>query len=171
MCYKKAVFSVIVLQLSVCCSQIRDSVLWRFLWLLSTCIMSCLYTQCRMSHKINNKWHIFTIYRSELQEVLESAGFWATVCKTFRRAIGPLSCLSVLSVTLVYCGQTVGWIKMKLCMQVGLGPSHTVRLGPSSGHEKGHSSPLTFEIYSPCLLWPNGWMDQDETWYGGRPWP
>jgi len=25
-----------------------------------------------------------------------------------------LFCLSVLSVTLVYCGQTVGWIKMKL---------------------------------------------------------
>jgi len=34
--------------------------------------------------------------------------------------------LSCLSVTLVYCGQTVGWIKMKLGMQVGLGPGHTV---------------------------------------------
>jgi len=21
------------------------------------------------------------------------------------------------------------------------------------------------------VLWPNGWMDQDATWYGGRPWP
>jgi len=21
------------------------------------------------------------------------------------------------------------------------------------------------------LLWPNGWMDQDETWHRGRPWP
>ena len=29
-------------------------------------------------------------------------------------------CLSCLSVTLVYCGQTVAWIKMKLGMQVGL---------------------------------------------------
>jgi len=38
-----------------------------------------------------------------------------------------LSCLSVcLSVTLVYCGQTVGWIKMKLGTEVGLGPGHTV---------------------------------------------
>ena len=38
-----------------------------------------------------------------------------------------LSVLSVcLSVTLVYCGQTVGWIKMKLGMQVGLGPGHIV---------------------------------------------
>jgi len=34
--------------------------------------------------------------------------------------------LFVLSVTLVYCGQTVGWIKMKLGMEVGLGPSHIV---------------------------------------------
>jgi len=36
-------------------------------------------------------------------------------------------CLSVrLSVTLVYCGQTIGWIKMKLDMEVGLGPGHIV---------------------------------------------
>ena len=28
------------------------------------------------------------------------------------------SVMSVLSVTLVYCGQTVGWIKMKLSMEV-----------------------------------------------------
>jgi len=21
------------------------------------------------------------------------------------------------------------------------------------------------------ILWPNGWMDQDATWYSGRPWP
>jgi len=24
-------------------------------------------------------------------------------------------------------------------------------------------------IFGPCLLWPNGWMDQDGTWHGGRP--
>jgi len=40
--------------------------------------------------------------------------------------------LSVLSVTLVYCGQTVAWIKMKLGMQVGLGPGHIVLDGDSS---------------------------------------
>jgi len=34
--------------------------------------------------------------------------------------------MSVLSVTLVYCGQTVGLIKMKLGVEVGLGPGHTV---------------------------------------------
>jgi len=26
-------------------------------------------------------------------------------------------------------------------------------------------------IFGPRLLWPNGWMDQDATWYGGRPRP
>ena len=38
----------------------------------------------------------------------------------------PAFCLSVLSIMLVYCGQMVGWIKMKLGMQVGLGPGHIV---------------------------------------------
>ena len=49
-------------------------------------------------------------------------------------------CLSVcLSVTLVYCGQTVGWIKMKLGMEVGLGPVHTVLDGDPAPPNKGHS--------------------------------
>jgi len=26
-------------------------------------------------------------------------------------------------------------------------------------------------IFGPCLLWPNGWMDEDATWYGSRPRP
>ena len=29
-------------------------------------------------------------------------------------------------------------------------------------------------VLSACnigVLWPNGWMDQDETWHGGRPQP
>ena len=24
-------------------------------------------------------------------------------------------------------------------------------------------------IFGPCLLWTNGWMDQDATWFGGKP--
>ena len=35
-----------------------------------------------------------------------------------------LSVLSVLPVTLVYCGQTAGWIKMPLGMKVDLGPGN-----------------------------------------------
>jgi len=30
-----------------------------------------------------------------------------------------------------------------------------------------HPSP----VFGPCLMWPNGWMDQHATWYGGRPRP
>ena len=56
--------------------------------------------------------------------------FWATVCKTVRPILSdsclPCSVLSVLSVTLMYCGQTAGWIKMKLGMGIGLGPGHNV---------------------------------------------
>ena len=37
--------------------------------------------------------------------------------KQFTLCYQTIVCLSVLSVTLVYCGQTVGWIKMKLGMQ------------------------------------------------------
>jgi len=74
-----------------------------------------------------------------------------------------------LSVTLVYCGQTVGWIKMKLGMEVGFGPGHIVLDEDPSPKQGGQQPPL----FCPCLLWPNGWMDQDATWYGGRhrPWP
>jgi len=56
-----------------------------------------------------------------------------------------LSCLPVcLSVTLVYCGQTVGWIKMPLGMQVGLGPGPTVLDGNAGPPRKGAQQPPTF---------------------------
>jgi len=48
-----------------------------------------------------------------------------------------LSCLSCLSATSVYCSQTVGWVKMKLGMQVGLGPGHIVLDGDSAPPQKG----------------------------------
>jgi len=49
-------------------------------------------------------------------------------------------------------------------MQVGLGPGHIVLDGDPAPSSKG-AQPLTFGPY----LWPNGGMDQDATWYGGRP--
>ena len=56
-------------------------------------------------------------------------------------------CTVCLSVTLVYCGQTVGWIKMPLGTKVGLSPSdiHFVRWWPSSPQRKRHSSPPLFD--------------------------
>jgi len=44
-----------------------------------------------------------------------------------------------------------------------------VRWDPAPLSKKeGVASP---QIFGPCLLWPNGWMDQDGTWHGGRPQP
>jgi len=64
--------------------------------------------------------------------------------------MGPLSCLAV---TFEYCDEAVGWIKMPLGTEVGLGPGHTVLDGdPGHPHGKGHSSP---PLFGPCLLWPN----------------
>jgi len=63
----------------------------------------------------------------------------------------------------VYCGQMAGCIKMALGMEVGLGPGHFVL--------DGDPDPLRapFQpIFGPYLLWPNGWMNQDATWYGDR---
>jgi len=67
----------------------------------------------------------------------------------------------------VYCSQTARWTKMPLGTMVDLGPGHIVLDGDPAPppSPKGHSPP----IFGPCLLWPNGWMDQDATWYGGRP--
>ena len=78
-------------------------------------------------------------------------------------------CLSVcLSVTLVYCGQTVGWIEMPLGAEVGLGLGDNVLDGDSGPPRKGAQQP---PLFGSCLLWPNGWMDQDTTWYGGKSQP
>jgi len=57
---------------------------------------------------------------------------------------------------------------MPLRMEVGLGPGHIVLDGdpaPPPTHTKGGHTPILW----PCLLWPNGWMDQDATCYGCRP--
>jgi len=77
-------------------------------------------------------------------------------------------CPVCLSVTFVHSGQTVGWIKMKLGVQAGLSPGHTVLdWDPAPSPQRG-TAPT---IFGPYLMWPNGWMDQDATWYGGRPRP
>jgi len=68
----------------------------------------------------------------------------------------------------VCCGQTTGWIKMPLGTEVGLGPGHIVLDGdPALLRQKVHIP----QIFGPCLLWPNGWIDHDTTWNGSRPWP
>jgi len=58
---------------------------------------------------------------------------------------------------------------MPLGMEVGLGPGDFVFSGTQLPQKKGHTHPHT--IFGPCLLWPNGWMDEDATWYGSKPRP
>jgi len=53
---------------------------------------------------------------------------------------------------------------MPLGMEVGLGSGHIVLDGDPSPSKGGHN-PKLFGLYD--LLWPNGCMDQDATWYGG----
>ena len=71
--------------------------------------------------------------------------------------------------TFVYHGHAVGRIKTKLGMQVGLGPGDFVLDGDPAPSQKGVGASLP--IIDPFLLWPNGWMHQDATGYGGRPQP
>jgi len=91
--------------------------------------------------------------------------------KAYPIQANPVFCIFVLSVISVHlsclsvtldCGQTVGRRKMKLSMPVGIGPGHIVFDGDCSSPpppQKRHSSP----IFDLCLLWPNGWMDQNAT--------
>jgi len=52
----------------------------------------------------------------------------------------------------VCCGQTAGWIKIPLGMEVSLGPGDIVlNRGPSSPLKRG-----TAPFFGPCLLRPNG---------------
>jgi len=56
----------------------------------------------------------------------------------------------VPSVTLVYCGQTVGQIKMKLCMQVGLGPGHIALSGDQLTLPQTFIDPSQFSAHICC---------------------
>ena len=60
----------------------------------------------------------------------------------------------------ICCDQMAAWIKMSLGMELGLGPGDFVL----------HGDPAP-QIFGPCLLRPNGWMDEGGTWQGWRPQP
>ena len=54
---------------------------------------------------------------------------------------------------------------MPLGTEVNLGLGDIVLDGdPAPPSQKGGRAPPP--IFGPCLLWPNGWMDEDPTWYG-----
>jgi len=101
--------------------------------------------------------------------LLVTMAFWATACKTVCPMLSDgcpvlscpvlscavLSCLSVcLSVTLVYFGKTVGWIKMKLGKGVGLLPGNIVLDEDPAPSPKG-AQPSNFP---PMSVVPNSLM-------------
>jgi len=61
---------------------------------------------------------------------------------------------------------TAAWIKRPL----GTDLSDIVfDVDPATPRKEWHIHP--HPIFGPCLLWPNGWMDDDAAWYRSRPRP
>jgi len=59
-------------------------------------------------------------------EIWRFFDFGRPFVKRFALSYGTVVCLSNVYVTLVYCGQTVGWLRMSIGMEVGLGQGHIV---------------------------------------------
>jgi len=55
---------------------------------------------------------------------------------------------------------------MPLGVELGLGSDDCALDGDPAPPEKKAQPPRT--IFGPCVLWPNGWMDEDVTYYGSR---
>jgi len=70
---------------------------------------------------------------SQFNTSTEKEHFLADRCNVTFGYCPEMSSVCLSSVTCVYCGHTVGRIKMKLGMQVGLGPGHIVLDGNPSG--------------------------------------
>ena len=66
---------------------------------------------------------------------------------------------------LVYCGQTAGWIKMALGMEMGLGPGHNVLDGDSAPPPRKKGA-------QPPNFWPISivakWLDESRCHLVGR---
>ena len=77
---------------------------------------------------------------------------WATVTSNDSPyATGLLSCLSVCNVGVLYCGQTVGWIRMPLGTEVGLGPGDiTLDGNPSFSPKKRGTAAPHFSAHVYC---------------------
>ena len=70
--------------------------------------------------------------------------------------------------TNVYCVQTAGWIRMVLGTEVGLSLGDIVLNGDPATPEKGTAPPNFWPV---SVVAKRGWMDQDASWYGGKPRP
>jgi len=79
----------------------------------------------------------------------------------------------------ICCGQMAAWIKVSLGMELDLGPGDFLLDGdpapPPPLSKWGSGAPprgsVAPQIFDPCSLWLNGWVDEANTWHGGRPQP
>jgi len=98
-------------------------------------------TKINNTHLINSA-HFNSVHASV---ILFGRPFVKRFALCYRTVVCP-----ILSVTLVYYGQTVGWIKMKLGTQVGLSPGHIVLdRDPPPPPPKGHSPQFSTQVWSP----------------------
>jgi len=101
-----------------------------------------------------SKWDSILLLHLLEQNVLKRTlfyCFWATV--TGNSTVCPMlrDWCPVLSVTLVYCVQTVGWIKMQLGVEVGLGSGDIMLDGdPAPLMERDTAAPT----FRPMSFWP-----------------
>jgi len=56
---------------------------------------------------------------------------------------------------------------MPLGAEVGLGQDDIALYATQLFSPQKVGGTAAHPLFGPCLLWPNGWMDQDVTWYGG----
>jgi len=110
--------------------------------------------------------------------VISSLIFGRPVVKRFALCYRSLSVSpvpSVLSVTFVHCGQTVGRIKMPLGVEVGLSPGDFVIDGDSVLPSPKNGGRALLPNFRPISIVVKRLqyrcMHQDATWYGGRPQP
>ena len=69
----------------------------------------------------------------------------------------------------IYCGQMAVCTRIPLGTEVGLSLGDIVLNGDPAPPRKKGTGP--HPIFGPYLLWSNGWIDQDATWYRGKPRP
>ena len=113
--------------------------------ILLTILLLLLHTSVQASPTSQWEQHVLSATHSNWQH------FWATVTSNSSPyAMGSLSCLSVM---LVYCDQTTGWIRIPLGR-----PCDTVSNGDTATPTKRGISPPA--LFGPCLLWPNGRLSQ-----------
>jgi len=99
--------------------------------------------------------HVYCGHRRPSQVLLSSCSvtlyiylFGRPFVKRFTLSYRIVVCLSCLSVTLVYCGQVVRWIRMPLGTKVCLGPGNIVLDGnPGSPPQKRGTAPSHFSVH------------------------